>query len=654
MRKFGDLVGESKAMQEVFDKLERLAKEDRTILLLGETGTGKSELAETVHLNSPRRAHRFQCLNCAEIPRDLAETEIFGCEKGAHSMADRFRPGVVATAGKGTLFLDEIGELSLELQAKLLELLNDHKFRRVGADEYTESEARVIAATNKTLSYLKDSTKFRPDLYHRLAQAQVEIPPLRHRKGDIRLLVEHFLASEDPPRALSDLPADALQRFAEHDWMGNVRQLQNVVTGLRANDNVRDVLGIPNREPEDPVPPNWDERIPDLIREAAKSADPSRDLKQLVRKHLRRDTADPRGAARTILTHWHTRRWHLENTAPQTFAGLHDALCTVGARLKEQVDVAVEITLLGFRMLEAAERLRPKTDILQRCQRAQAQLAGTEPYLARITGEIPREVDQMLHGIESLQEREGSAVLGNATQRVEAMQPGERILAVCGRKWWAEANTGDVDKYWQENYLAASRGVLLQRIFVANQSDEQADADPSGEGFDEPLREVILAHYVVGKLLATRDGTLRSKANRARPDHARPNTHRIQVGYMGIEKRRKLKAKLDEWKFAPNFGFVHLTTIADDEVFVHRVKTANQMTGYELKGRVVASIVEQDYWRLWRLSNTLLGPRNEEMTPPRWLRERLDALGANGLRSRVMDWAPYLCDHLDRWQPWDG
>ena len=220
-------IGASAAMRAVFSRVERVAKTDATVLINGETGTGKEVIAWSIYEGSKRKDRPFVVLDCASIVRTLIESEIFGHEKGAFTGADRRRIGAFERAHGGTLFLDELGELELDMQPKLLRALERKEIQRLGGDKTIPVDVRIIAATNRDLRTMVARGEFREDLYYRLAVVSLELPPLRDRKEDIPLLVDHFLKDLKSDRAA--LPAFALERFIEHPWPGNCRELKNAV-----------------------------------------------------------------------------------------------------------------------------------------------------------------------------------------------------------------------------------------------------------------------------------------------------------------------------------------------------------------------------------------------------------------------------------------
>jgi DNA-binding NtrC family response regulator len=222
----GNLVGRSVRMRELFARIVRVAATETTVLVTGETGTGKELVAEAVHDLSPRAGKPFVVLDCGAIPLNLVESELFGHERGAFTGAATAYAGAFERAHGGTIFLDEIGELPLDLQPKLLRVLERREVRRVGGSKMVATDIRVVAATNRDLAVEVNRGRFREDLYYRLAVAHLRVPALRERKEDIPLLVEHFAAALAAKRGVS---AEALELMARHDWPGNVRELRNVV-----------------------------------------------------------------------------------------------------------------------------------------------------------------------------------------------------------------------------------------------------------------------------------------------------------------------------------------------------------------------------------------------------------------------------------------
>jgi DNA-binding NtrC family response regulator len=225
---FGGILGRSRPMQALFQLLETVARSNSTILVTGETGTGKEVVARAIHHNSPRRAHRFVALNCSAIPETLLEAELFGHVRGAFTGAVGTRQGRFEQAHKGTLFLDEVGTMSVALQMKLLRALQEREFERVGDNQTIKVDVRVIAATNSDLARMVAAGAFREDLYYRLNVIPIELPPLRERRDDIPLLVQHFLKKFAPDAELN-MAQEALRALMAYQWPGNVRQLENAV-----------------------------------------------------------------------------------------------------------------------------------------------------------------------------------------------------------------------------------------------------------------------------------------------------------------------------------------------------------------------------------------------------------------------------------------
>jgi transcriptional regulator with PAS, ATPase and Fis domain len=219
-------------MKRLFHLIETVAGTNSTILITGETGTGKEVVARAIHQSSPRRGNRFVALNCSAIPESLLEAELFGHVRGAFTGAVGNRQGRLEQAHKGTLFLDEVGTMSTALQMKLLRVLQEREFERVGDSHTTKVDVRVIAATNSDLAQMVAEGEFRQDLYYRLNVIPVKLPPLRERKEDIPLLVQHFLsATRSPadPSSAKTMSQEAMRRLMAYAWPGNVRQLENTI-----------------------------------------------------------------------------------------------------------------------------------------------------------------------------------------------------------------------------------------------------------------------------------------------------------------------------------------------------------------------------------------------------------------------------------------
>ncbi len=227
-----DLVGRSPAMKRVFDLIERLADSDISVLITGESGTGKELVARALHQVGERAEAPFVTINSAAVPAQLLESELFGHVRGSFTGAERDKPGLFVEAEGGTLMLDEIGDMPLDMQPKLLRVLEDHKVRPVGATKETAVNVRVLAATNRDLQIAVDEGSFRQDLFYRLNVMQIELPPLRERIEDVPLLAEHFLAiitAADADRQISGFSREAKELIEAYTWPGNVRELENAV-----------------------------------------------------------------------------------------------------------------------------------------------------------------------------------------------------------------------------------------------------------------------------------------------------------------------------------------------------------------------------------------------------------------------------------------
>jgi DNA-binding NtrC family response regulator len=246
------LVGQSRVMRDLFQLLETVAATSSTVLITGETGTGKELAARAIHHNSPRRSNRFVALNCSAIPETLLEAELFGHARGAFTGAVGTRQGRVEQAHKGTLFLDEVGTMSPSLQAKLLRVLQEREFERVGDSHTIKIDVRVIAATHSDLAKMVAEGTFREDLYYRLNVLPVQLPPLRERREDIPLLVQHFLQrlAADAGRGAMTVSQEAMRRLMALRWPGNVRQLENTVERAVAFSQGRTSIDVQDLAPE--------------------------------------------------------------------------------------------------------------------------------------------------------------------------------------------------------------------------------------------------------------------------------------------------------------------------------------------------------------------------------------------------------------------
>ena len=228
---FHNLIGKSPAMQEIYAKIEQVADSRTTVLVTGESGTGKELVAKAIHYNSARRERPFVALNCAALPETLIESELFGHEKGSFTDATARRVGQFELAHTGTLFLDEIGDLSPATQAKLLRVLQEREFTRVGGVQSIKVDVRIVAATNKNLDEMVRKNQFREDLYYRINVIALYLPPLRERGEDIALLAKHFLAKriEEEKRPPQEFTKDSLELISHYPWPGNVREMENII-----------------------------------------------------------------------------------------------------------------------------------------------------------------------------------------------------------------------------------------------------------------------------------------------------------------------------------------------------------------------------------------------------------------------------------------
>jgi two-component system nitrogen regulation response regulator GlnG len=279
------LVGTSNAMQEIFKTIGRVAKSDATVLIEGESGTGKELIARATHFHSTRWSGPFVALNCSAIPRDLLESELFGHERGAFTGATERRAGRFETASGGTLFLDEVGDMPIELQVKLLRVLQEREFSRVGSTQVMKANARIIAATNQSLERAVREQRFREDLFFRLKVVPITVPPLRERRGDIPELIRHFLTKINAEMGtdIAAIAPEAEEMLIRHAWPGNVRELENCL--LRA------AVMAPGRTltPEDlslsdaAPPPPLSGSLADTLRSAVAALvqDPERPAKEL-------------------------------------------------------------------------------------------------------------------------------------------------------------------------------------------------------------------------------------------------------------------------------------------------------------------------------------------------------------------------------------
>jgi len=244
-----EIIGKSEKILEVLSIVKKVSPTNARVLITGESGTGKELIARSIHQNSKRRLFPFIKVNCAAIPSELIESELFGYEKGAFSGATDTKKGLIELADKGTLFLDEIADMSLNAQAKILRVIQTGEFSRLGSEKFINVDIRVIAATNKDIKRLIGEERFREDLYFRLNVVSINMPPLRERKEDIPLFVENFIDSVCRENGLvkKEIQENALKRLMEYSWPGNVRELKNVIESLVIlSDDVIDEKDLPD------------------------------------------------------------------------------------------------------------------------------------------------------------------------------------------------------------------------------------------------------------------------------------------------------------------------------------------------------------------------------------------------------------------------
>ena len=360
-REFAQIVGKSTALESVLAEVERVAPTSSTVLVLGETGTGKELIARAIHNISPRCGRPFVKLNCAAIPYDLLESELFGHERGAFTGAVAQRVGRFEMADSGTLFLDEVGDLPLALQPKLLRVLQEQEFERLGSGRTHRIDVRLVAATHRDLAQMVARNEFRSDLYYRLNVFPVLVPPLRERREDIPELVTHFVEvfSRRMEKCIEEIPQTTMNAFSTYDWPGNVRELQNLVERavIRSDDGV-----LPNPLPpaeafRGPVP-KVDAGLPAMDESGART-EPGATLDQVStdsledvqRQHILRVLertgwviSGPNGAGAVLDVHPNTLRSLMERLgirhhATHDFADATQTLCHLrNGRGKRTVD----------------------------------------------------------------------------------------------------------------------------------------------------------------------------------------------------------------------------------------------------------------------------------------------------------------------------
>jgi len=317
LEEYVPLLDGSAAMQAIRTMVENIADTDTTVLLRGESGTGKDLAAHAIHAASKRCDGPFIKINCAAIPAELLESELFGHEKGAFTGAYRQKPGQFEYANKGTIYLDEIGELPLALQAKLLHVLQDLRFARVGGHAMIDVDVRVIAATNRDLELAMARHEFREDLYYRLNVVEIRIPPLRERKTEIPILAERFLAKFNQQYERNKrLSAETMSALVEHSWGGNVRELENVIRRMVVlTDGEQAFASLVARGRK--IPPNVTRPGPvstDSLREIARRGAQEAERKALV-EVLERVQWNRAEAARVLKVSYKTLRNKIEECA---------------------------------------------------------------------------------------------------------------------------------------------------------------------------------------------------------------------------------------------------------------------------------------------------------------------------------------------------
>jgi len=307
---FRNIIGRSGPMRAVFNLVSKVVATDVTVLIYGESGTGKELIAQAIHHSSARRDRAFVKLNCVAIPETLLESELFGHEKGSFTGAIARKPGKFEQANTGTIFLDEIGDMSLATQAKILRVLQEREFERVGGAETIKIDVRIIAATNKNLAKAVEDGSFREDLYYRLNVFSIHLPPLRERKEDIPLLIDHFVGTSacELDKKVSGFAAEPMRLLLAYDWPGNVRELENYVQRAVVMAE-SEVIGL------ECLPPHvltFEERLPDEPSlEPGRSLDAS--LEDIERKLIRaalRKTGGVQTRAAKLLSITERSLWH--------------------------------------------------------------------------------------------------------------------------------------------------------------------------------------------------------------------------------------------------------------------------------------------------------------------------------------------------------
>jgi formate hydrogenlyase transcriptional activator len=289
---FDGIVGRSSALRRVLQLVETVATGDSTVLLLGETGTGKELIARAIHYRSQRKNRAFAKLNCAAIPSGLLESELFGHERGAFTGAITQKTGRIEVADQGSLFLDEIGDIPLELQPKLLRVLQEREFERLGSTRTKKVDVRVVAATHRDLEDMIVKKEFRSDLYYRLNVFPISIPPLRERPDDVPLLAQHFVqeAARRMNKTIETIPPETMEALTQYGWPGNIRELENVIERAVILSSGR-VLQVPLRDLRSRIAPGHGNEKPQTL------ADVEREHIRSILQETRWVLSGPQGAA---------------------------------------------------------------------------------------------------------------------------------------------------------------------------------------------------------------------------------------------------------------------------------------------------------------------------------------------------------------------
>jgi two-component system, NtrC family, response regulator AtoC len=292
---FHNVASKNPEVKAIFELVENLGHSTTTVLIEGETGTGKEQVARAIHLASAHRCGQLVAVNCAALPETLLESELFGHEKGAFTNAMYQRKGRFEAADKGTMFLDEVGDIPAAMQAKLLRVLQERSFERVGGSAQIEVDVRVVAATNRPLMRLVKQGKFRKDLFYRLNVVRIELPPLRERQEDISPLANHFLQKyARPGESPKQLTAAAMLQLLNYSWPGNIRELENIMerASVTSREDIIDVGDLASEVTQTvparlPIHIRFGRPLPDILREAMAS---------IEREYLRRALSKTRGS----------------------------------------------------------------------------------------------------------------------------------------------------------------------------------------------------------------------------------------------------------------------------------------------------------------------------------------------------------------------